>query len=376
MEKIYILPQVDYYKYNRFYEVSLSLFNKCNLNCKFCFQDKSSKIDIEAIKNIPDKLTSFIPNELMRTGSNGVLIRLWGGELFSDDIPDSMFEVYENLCRDIVYKLNKKIPDTEIKFICTTNGVLKNHNRLEKFLKDVNSKLALSYDPIGRFKNKKQLDMFLNTYQYFKNNLTCMAITLTKPTIYRFINNDEIFNSFPITLDIDMNYYVSNTGWEYELPSDDDLFNFYKWAMDNKRFNIIYKILNGFIFNSKDAVINSCICKNFTLYSNNEYINDCVKIMSDFPSEDFYGENYKHITWENSCDLRTSIGFIKLGCLYCKYQPLCSGICWCSIIFKYYNISKCPIQKLYEYIENNNDIKDSYIEWRNNYGTMHKDFNS
>jgi MoaA/NifB/PqqE/SkfB family radical SAM enzyme len=338
------------------------------MNCDFCFQNKSNKIDIESIKNIPNQLISIIPKDLYRTKSNGILIRLWGGELFSDDIPDSMFEIYQTLVNDIILNLNKVLSNPEIKFVCTSNGVFKNHERVDNFLKKINSELAISYDPIGRFKTKKQIEMFLNTYNYFKNNISCIAITLTKQIIYKIINNDEIFNSFSSDMDIDMNYYVANNGWEIELPNDDDLYNFFIWAIDNNKFNILCKIIHGFILNDKNSTMNSCICKNFTLYSDNEFMNDCVKIMSSFPNKDFYGEHSKSITWENSCEIRATLGFLKRGCLYCEYKELCSGMCWCSIIYKGYNTTQCPIQRLYKYIENHNKIKNLYKEWLNKRG--------
>jgi sulfatase maturation enzyme AslB (radical SAM superfamily) len=356
MNTKYNLPSVSYYKYTDSYEISLSLFDKCNLNCDFCFQNKHNKIDINDINDLPKKLIPFILKEIERTYSKIIIFRLWGGEIFSDDIDNDVFLVYENLYKNIIESLNTHLPNIKIKFVCTSNGIFENHDRVNNFLKKINSTLALSYDPIGRFKTRKHINMFLNTYRYFKDDLECMAITLTKPTIYKLIEGDQIFNSFPSTLCIDMNYYVANQGWEKELPNDDDLFNFYKWAIDNNKFNIVSKLLKGFILDDENMVENSCMCKNFTLYINGEYMNDCVKIMSIYPGTDFYGKYHDNITWENSCEIRATLGFIKRGCFSCNYQHLCSGMCWCSLIFKGYDIGECPIQRLYDYIKNDDQL--------------------
>lgn len=34
-------------------EVCLILFKKCNLDCQFCFQDRSESVNVEYIRSIP-----------------------------------------------------------------------------------------------------------------------------------------------------------------------------------------------------------------------------------------------------------------------------------------------------------------------------------
>ena len=37
------------------YEISVSLFNKCNLNCEFCFERHDRDIDLEELNNVANE---------------------------------------------------------------------------------------------------------------------------------------------------------------------------------------------------------------------------------------------------------------------------------------------------------------------------------
>lgn len=345
--------------------ITLYFFDKCNLNCDFCFQDKSVPIDINRIKELPDKIIDKISPVPINPILQYLKFTIMGGELFSDDIPDSMFSIYEEVCNNVILLIKENLPCVSITLDWLTNGIFTNYTRVIKLLNNITFNnitqlIGLSYDPIGRFRTKDQFEMFINTFKYFHNYKPEISITLTKPNIYEIINNkDNFICNLSKEISIYLNYYISsetNSNWELYQPNDDDLFNFYKWAIDNNKFNIVSKLLKGFILDDENMVENSCMCKNFTLYINGEYMNDCVKIMSIYPGTDFYGKYHDNITWENSCEIRATLGFIKRGCFSCNYQHLCSGMCWCSLIFKGYDIGECPIQRLYDYIKNDDQL--------------------
>jgi hypothetical protein len=347
------------------YEVIISLFTKCNLNCDFCFQSHTNDIDIEAIKNIPKLLEDNYPEELKNSELKQVILGFLGGELFSDDIPDSMFSIYEEVCNNVILLIKENLPCVSITLDWLTNGIFTNYTRVIKLLNNITFNnitqlIGLSYDPIGRFRTKDQFEMFINTFKYFHNYKPEISITLTKPNIYEIINNkDNFICNLSKEISIYLNYYISsetNSNWELYQPNDDDLFNFYKWAIDNNKyqFDVIDKLVKSIYCEITGDKI--CVPNKTLTYYNHEFIKD--RLSFRFPRDRYFGSHVNNINTE----IRCMTGIQKRGCLYCEYNNICTEPCWNGILVRNYISGNCYTKRIIDYLYRHPEIKERYLE--------------
>ena len=363
------LPKFNFYKKIKFYEVAVSLFETCNLHCKFCFERHNKPVDIEKLKTYPDKIVNGVREDIIKYHPQLFVLKFWGGELFFDALPDSIFDVYYNLYSEIKNKILTEIPWMEFEVSWLSNGVWTKRDRVVNLLEKTNSKLALSYDPLERFSNEDELNTWKANFEYFKEKklLNFIAITLTKQNIYKYIEGDEIIKQVPLDMQIDVNYYAANPGWEKYIPSDEDLYAFFKWCVDNKQFNVaaVEGFVRHMIKEESNYVPKWCTCKNSRQCIDGQPILDCVKQASSLDRKDFYGK-YEPETDESNCtEVKNALGMLKRGCVSCEHYKTCPQLCWVSIIFKGYKTTYCPIKRLYEYIKQS-DI-NNYLEWREKY---------
>jgi hypothetical protein len=364
------LPKINFYKNPGYFEIAAPIFELCNLNCSFCFEEhKDKSIDIERIMAMPEELVAGIKDDIVEYGVDTILLRLWGGELFFDALPDSLFDVYVEFYDKFVELVNKELPHCKVEVTWLSNGVFTKYERVERLLERTNGKIAFSYDPVDRFVNDEQKEQWLNTLNHFKDQVQYISITLTKNTINAYIKNDAVFNRIPGDITVDINYYTANPGWEKHVPSDEDIFNFFKWCIDNKHFNVlaVSNLLKCCVKELKPFVVRYCDCKYAKQYHNGECIKDCSKRASSLPSESFYGEHHSVVVEDNCTEIKNSLGLLKRGCLTCEHYEYCPMMCWVAIIFKGSQITKCPLSEVYKYVKENSDLINTYLEWSEEY---------
>lgn len=356
-------------------EVQCILHTDCNLNCKFCFQNSQKcvrGINVDYIRQLPDQIVDSIYPIIIDKNLGVVKFILYGGELFSDNIPDSMFDEYRNFCNNIKNKLNEKNPGIKCKFLSMSNGIFTNHKRVENFLKEFNSRMSLSYDPCDRFSSDDQKRILYNTLRYFKDNtkLDVYIVTVTtKKNINACINGDKFFELLEGNSYVELQEYDSTFNYQEYLASDDDLFNFYKWAVDNDKFNIsdIMSIMDkipvcGWV---NEPV---CIFSEYNLKRYNRPFIDEYEELFYFSINDYYGKLANHITKGIDYSTIDHLGIQKRGCLMCDYYNHCSMMGWKNILFDRYELSECPIQRIYKYLDDNPNIVDRYKTWRVKHG--------
>jgi radical SAM protein with 4Fe4S-binding SPASM domain len=354
--------------------ITLYFFDKCNLNCDFCFQDKSVPIDINRIKELPDKIIDKISPVPINPILQYLKFTIMGGELFSDDIPDSMFDVYKEFCESIISKLRSHIPNLIIGFTWMTNGVYTKHNRLQKFLYETNSntvqsRLGISYDAHNRFKTDYERTLCLKTIDHFRDLTNMISMILTKQNINACISGEDTFLlDGNIETNIDMSFFMPNSvDCEYLMPDDDDLYNFFKWVADNNIFNIkkVNLILASICSNAlPDSEMMDCAYYKLFNYANGEFHSICTLQNAIKYILSKTTQNEKEII-EIEYDL---INSYKNECLLCKYNNLCTGRCWYNKLFNKTKSIECPIKRLYQYINDNPNITKSYIEWSEKHG--------
>jgi hypothetical protein len=340
------------------YEVIISLFTKCNLNCDFCFEDHTNDIDIEAIKNIPKLLEDNYPEELKNPKIEIISLGLLGGELFSDDIPDSMFEIYEELCKNIMLVIRRYLPDVTFHNIWFSNGVHTKNERILKLFNNINTinkvkcVLFLSYDCVGRFKTKRQFELFEKTFRYFYDNYRISSIvsTLTK----KQIENREQFKSlFPPSIQMYLNYYTPTKGQVESnesddlQPNDDDLYTFLTWAAENNMFEFeLLALWLEKVYKKKEVVKTCLFDKNITYYD------------SSFGKIGFIPRASQE---EKNDKMKCMNGLRKRGCLHCEYyMDTCISPCWLTALSKDYDFNNCYAKRFIEYLYAHPEIEKRY----------------
>lgn len=121
----------------QFHALRLHLTQRCNLNCDYCFQDKTHKGDMTAAtaRNAVDFLLEYSPH-------NQLKIIFFGGE------PLLCFP----MMREITAYAAKRagaLPGKEIRFAVSTNGLLLDDTVLD-MLVETDAGVSVSYDGVGQ----------------------------------------------------------------------------------------------------------------------------------------------------------------------------------------------------------------------------------
>lgn len=359
------LPKIPFDINYHIYELDCELFTKCNLSCQFCFQNskRNTHIDYDFILSIPLKAFSFIQQQIEFHKSNKIEIYSWGGQIFMDSLPDQIFNIYIKYMELFKQLICSKYPYIQLSFIWTSNGVFKKRKRVRNFLELTNSKIAFSYDPFGRYNTSSQMQLAIDNFYLFEDLMTCIGIVLNKNMIAQSVlDNDPILNSH---FNIDINYYIGNTQYKKFLPSDEQLFQFYKWSLDNKKYNynVIIMLLNN-IYNRNDIPMKHCNCKYHAQFISGICTNKC-SCNSNYPDEIFYGKYTKQMTEQNCTEIRNTLAIQTRNCLNCPHYSICPMYCNLSQIFKYYQMDICPLYQAIQYVLNTPSIKQSYFNYLN-----------
>lgn len=362
------IPFIPFYVDPYKYEISCVLFEACNLHCKFCFEEKSNiKIDPDYILSIPDRcLEEYKRASLPYKNIHELRLMFWGGEVFFDELPNSMFDTYKQMVDKFNILFKQEYPDLNLVFTWMSNGVNTKWDRIEDLLRYCNGKIGFSYDPMDRFETQEQEDMMIASANHFNELGLCFAIsiTLTKPCIDKFISGQTKLKYFnDQNINIDVNYYIPNPEWKSLIANDDDLYNFFKYAIDNKLYNI--KIVEKFYqLNYNTIIQKQCDCKQCSQLTFGKWTTNCAKRSSVLPEEDFFGDSMPYVTDENTNDIAAIRGMLKRGCLQCEYFNRCQMLCWTSFNFKGFIPTVCPLYKAYKYIASNPIIQEEYDKWK------------
>lgn len=340
------------------------LFERCNMNCDFCLEAHSNKeIDLNWINSLPSKLLERFKQENI-PNIKKITFRYWGGELFYDELPESLFYKYIELINEVNKLFKEYNPDIELGHSWVSNGVYNNLDRVIKLLEDTNSKVAISYDPVGRYKKKWQEDLAISNAKKLseKGLLNEFSITLTKPNIEAYISGKSRIKDLLFCKKFDINYYIPNINWQQLIPSDEDLFNFFKWVVDERLFCIIdvSRLLRS-ILHPTAHIEKVCNCDHHISACKGCLTYNCVTSSTVFPNEDFYGN--REINESNVSSIKAKLGLLKRGCMFCNYSNVCPKGCHTSILYKGYKVSNCPYKMLYEYVDRNDSILEDFKEW-------------
>lgn len=365
-------PKVEFYKHPKYCEIVIYLFTKCNLNCSFCFQEHSADLDIDYIKSIPDTAMDLLSKDIGEQPTiKQVDVRILGGELFSDNIPNSYFDLYADMVNEIRTRMASKFPDIQVDFIVTTNGVYKKVDRLAKFLEDNNFKklISISIDFVGRYPNETvKLRAYNTIKELAERGFNVRAgLVMTKRNIQYILDNPQEFKGLVEKYkaeQIVFNFYIPNEGWEDDLPTDADMWRLFKFCIENKLFyvSIIFYLFETYL--QQKFFTKTCECKYIPTIMDGCITKDCTQTASSLDRHLFYGDFVDEVTEENVSDVKASLGVTKRGCLSCEHYTYCPQLCWSLTTFKHFKAVKCPLKSGYEMIKDNKELLDSYKKWK------------
>jgi len=311
-------------------EIIVTLFELCNLSCLFCNQDHSS---IEGIDTIVDKIDQIkkVIATLREKGKKDFSIHLMGGELFSDELDDKVFEDYKtliHLIKDHCYQEN--IP---VSISVVTNLVWQKKNRIKQFLESTGVDIMSSYDPAGRF-NPQSLEIFKQNVVEFKDYISTVNVVITKPTIDKFLKNqipffDYLYNNFEIYFD----QYGPEKNQKFLMATDVEVRDFMKHLVD--RWPNVMPVRDYF---SKTKSQMTCM--------------DTHTVM---PTGKWGGcGQFEHLDKVIPIKLVTEQSWLDgYNCLECEHFNRCSLGCFMSNHVRDMRTQKeCWLKEVYDYIDN------------------------
>jgi hypothetical protein len=288
-------------------EIIAILFEYCDLNCMFCSQDHTSILGMD---KVADKFNSIIKviEIQSRMGKTDFHLHIMGGEMFSDNLEDHLFDEYTSLINRVKdYCNSHNIP---ILISVASSFVWTKQERVLKFKNDTGVSLMASYDPAGRF-NKNTFEIFKKNVQDFKDHINQIGVVITKPSIEKFMKGnvpffDYLYNNFPVFLD----YYGPQENAKFLTPKDVELRDFMKFMYD--KWPNCYPIAE---FPSKTKQTMSCQ-DTYTIMPDNSF-GGCGKaegVINIIP--------IKNITEQKWFD--------SYNCLECEHFSRCSLGCFMS----------------------------------------------
>lgn len=294
-------------------EIIVTLFEDCNLSCKFCNQDHDSIVGLD---NIRSKASEIIKNiELLKKmRKTEFSIHLMGGEIFQDKFTESDFAAYMDLVEEVHnYCSALQYP---IEFIFVSNLVHFNTARVKTLLelltnKGINVSLGTSYDPAMRF-NISDLSIFAKNLEIYKDWIRVVNVVLTAPNIRKFLNReiphfDYIYEHFDVYFD----YYTLEGNWEIMSPKDHELRDMFVWLAEN--YPNVHPISSWF---QKET--NTISCQNTLSIMPDGRTGRCTILMDKFKKKD----ETPNTVGEMEHDFIN-----KMDCLSCEYFAQCGLGC-------------------------------------------------
>lgn len=359
------------------YNIECTLFDLCNLHCTFCYESicgkRANNFSRDYIKKFPEIFKQYHLPNIKESNKKDVLIAVCGGELFLDSFPDDLFEDYADFAIKINCYLKNEIPDARLNISWLSNYTFTEWDRVEQLLDYTNTNIATSYDAVGRFHSPDLLGKWLMTFNHFKDRTTMATVTLHKDNIKAIIEGDRGFEILMENPQIwtDISYYVPiNNIFEKFIPTDYELFDFYKFALDNRYFSI--NVISDFMKTvlDIDSVESYCHCDSAILTDRSpddtEILSGgCVDIIENLMQDkndkkSFYGDNYDIM---NDDDNKHIAGRIRRGCMNCEWYQNCQKMCFSAIMYKNFKPKFCPIEKAYKYIQKDIQIAEDYLKF-------------
>lgn len=338
-------------KRDNYEEYMVTLFEKCNLACSFCWQNHD---DITGLDNVPSKAQSLITGAAKSTREK-IVFNLMGGELFADDVfTDKMYQDYVELItttHNAVHKTSKKAA-----FTFCTNMVWSRPERVQALINELQSqgidiKLTTSFDFTGRF-NAQNIEVFKQNLAFFQKDVVNISIVLTAPNINEMLKDrDENFKLlYKQGYKLFFDYYSPERNALVMTPSDKLLLKAFYFLIDNYPNT---EPVQGWIKNH----VGKLTCKSSKMVLPSGELAQCGKL----PNKETI------IMFKKPSDMSNAtmeLSFMdKMGCMTCEYFTRCSLGCFLQHYFKGRDeLDECVFKLTYDKIVKNQVRDDIYAE--------------
>lgn len=212
-------------------EVELHLFEFCNLACSFCGQDHDSTEGMSTIVDKANQVIDFIDASPLKKHT----INVMGGEIFNDEIPQSVFEDYMQFYKKIrSFCLARNL---QVRFNWVTNLIFhKNRPHVERLLAHTeDSMLSTSYDFAGRGLDVNRMLQFKKNLEHFEYRIGVVGFVLSRPSIRKLLEDKDrffrevLYPRFPLYFD----WYVPEGSADKMLPSEKEMLEALRYVADH-----------------------------------------------------------------------------------------------------------------------------------------------
>ena len=326
-----LIPLVDVLaeKKGRWKEAHLILFEYCNLRCSFCHQDHDSKVGMDSIM---EKVETLIANT---DPNDQYVLNLTGGELFLDEIPDSMFLTYFKAGRRLLqhFKKSKLVFGTNLVYhkLARVTALVE---RLQQF-GDVT--LATSYDPAGRF-NPEDRKLFFKNLALARKWVHTVNVVITKQNIQTFLDGKEgvEFEAMVRDHSVYFDHYIPSNMYSYIQPDEDLISRLY--ILLNAKYPDSYPIKDW-----KKNAFNDTTCRSTKIVNKDGVVTTC---WSEAGKDSILDEKEGLLAKQ-----RAEEAFIeRYGCLTCDYYQRCGMRCFLHHSFIEGVNDICQIKLMYDAI--------------------------
>lgn len=307
-------------------EIIVTLFEYCNLSCKFCNQDHDS---LEGINTIVEKIDT-VKKVIEKTPRDAYSVHFMGGEVFADKLPGKVYTDYQYICWELNRWATEKDINLEICF--TSNMVFNNTENLDELLMISDPTLITSFDPAARF-NKKTFEIFKANVKKYKKHIKSVNIIMTKPTINKFMAGDvEFFDYLYENFDIYFDYYTPEKNMKMFIPNDIQLRDFMLYMLKNYP-----KALPFADYTNKIKKQMSCM-DTVTIMPDGSY-GACTILLKDFKNVTINKQQMEQ-EW-----------FEQYNCLECPHFQYCSMGCFLSNHMQSFRTQEaCWLSEVYDVV--------------------------
>lgn len=307
-------------------EIIVTLFEYCNLSCKFCNQDHDS---LEGINTIVEKIDT-VKKVIEKTPRDAYSVHFMGGEVFADKLPGKVYTDYQYICWELNRWATEKDINLEVCF--TSNMVFNNTENLDELLMISDPTLITSFDPAARF-NKKTFEIFKANVKKYKKHIKSVNIIMTKPTINKFMAGDvEFFDYLYENFDIYFDYYTPEKNMKMFIPNDIQLRDFMLYMLKNYP-----KALPFADYTNKIKKQMSCM-DTVTIMPDGSY-GACTILLKDFKNVTINKQQMEQ-EW-----------FEQYNCLECPHFQYCSMGCFLSNHMQSFRTQEaCWLSEVYDVV--------------------------
>lgn len=321
-------------------EIELTLFENCNIECDFCFHDKKSTVGTsyeEMLSKLP-----LIDGHLKKLSGRVqfVQVNMVGGELFQDHWMEEKCDQYFKLMVEIQDLADKH--NLRLESVWVSNFLWKKKEVIGQLIQDLRdigipSSLIASYDLSGRPMSNR----YYTNLSAMKDYISTVNLVATKQAIQAVVNRtDPFFDTLYSQFELYFDDFIPDKGSEWQLPSDTELLQFYKFLADN--YPNIHPI-KGLIENRYNEM--HCLSLNkITIFPDNRTSN-CR--WHRYDQSDF---NTELNMADNSGMMQEFID--QNGCLQCDYFSRCGFRCYTQWDWRTRerDLGDCVMRAFFDYI--------------------------